>query len=162
MDIVEATRSYESWLARLTPLIQRDLQLKHREMREDSFCFLRATYYRWAQTFPRACPELARDPAVLAVGDLHVENFGTWRDSDGRLVWGVNDFDECHDLPFSHDLVRLTVSACPAIESGQMSLSHDHAVKQVLESYADSLNAGGKPFVLVDKSSALRTMARYR
>jgi len=31
---------------------------------------------------------------VLAVGDLHVENFGTWRDAEGRLIWGVNDFDE--------------------------------------------------------------------
>ena len=30
----------------------------------------------------------------LSVGDLHVENFGTWRDSEGRLIWGINDFDE--------------------------------------------------------------------
>ena len=27
-------------------------------------------------------------PQVLSVGDLHLENFGTWRDADGRLVWG--------------------------------------------------------------------------
>jgi len=36
---------------------------------------------------------------VLAVGDLHVENFGTWRDAEGRLIWGVNDFDEAWRLP---------------------------------------------------------------
>ena len=49
-------------------------------------------------------------PKVLAVGDLHIENFGTWRDSEGRLVWGVNDFDETWRLPYTQDLVRLTTS----------------------------------------------------
>ncbi len=123
MNIIEATKSYEAWLARLIPLIKVDLQFKHQEMRRDLFCFLRATYYRWAQIWPAACPELAHDAVVLAVGDLHVENFGTWRDVDGRLVWGVNDFDECYPLPFSNDLVRLAVSAYFAIDGGEMSIA---------------------------------------
>ncbi|MDB6020158.1 MAG: hypothetical protein JWQ04_15 [Pedosphaera sp.] len=162
MDIIEATKSYEAWLSRLTPLIRQDLQTKHRAMRGDVFPFLRATYYRWAQTFPENCQALSRDPAVLAVGDLHVENFGTWRDLDGRFIWGVNDFDECHPLPFSHDLVRLTVSAYLAIADGDLSMSPGAAVAAILQGYMDSLKAGGRPFVLVDKSSPLRTMARER
>ena len=40
------------------------------------------------------------------MGDLHVENFGTWLDSRERLVWGMNDFDEACELPFTSDLVR--------------------------------------------------------
>jgi Uncharacterized protein conserved in bacteria (DUF2252) len=32
-----------------------------------------------------------REDVLLAVGDLHVENFGVWRDSRSKLVWGVND-----------------------------------------------------------------------
>lgn len=162
MDITAATKSYEAWLARLTPLIPQDIKFKHCEMRNDVFSFLRATYYRWAQTFPKICPVLARDPIVLAVGDLHVENFGTWRDSDGRLVWGVNDFDECHPLPFSHDLVRLAASACFANAAGDLSLSPTAAGEAILKGYADSLKATGRPLVLVDKSSPLRTMARDR
>jgi hypothetical protein len=47
----------------------------------------------------------------MAVGDLHLENFGIWRDAEGRLVWGVNDFDEAHPMAFTNDLVRLAVSA---------------------------------------------------
>jgi hypothetical protein len=162
MNIIEATRSYETWLARLTPLLREDLQLKHREMRAELFPFLRATYYRWAQTFPEVCRELAHDPVVLAVGDLHVENFGTWRDVDGRLVWGINDFDECYPLPFSHDLVRLAVSANIAIEAGEMALQHRRASSSILAGYQDCLAAGGRPLVLVDKSTSLRTMARAR
>ena len=48
--------------------------------------------------------------SVLSVGDLHLENFGTWRDADGRLVWGVNDFDEAAVMPYVLDLVRLVTS----------------------------------------------------
>ena len=54
---------------------------------------------------------LARAPRALAVGDLHVENFGTWRDVEGRLIWGINDFDEAWRLPYTNDLVRLATSA---------------------------------------------------
>ena len=49
-------------------------------------------------------------PRVLSVGDLHLENFGTWRDADGRLAWGVNDFDEAAVMPYVLDLVRLATS----------------------------------------------------
>ena len=55
-------------------------------------------------------------PQVLAVGDLHTENFGTWRDGEGRLVWGINDFDEVAVMPYTLDLVRLAASARMAIE----------------------------------------------
>nr|MDP9120617.1 DUF2252 domain-containing protein [Acidobacteriota bacterium] len=91
MSIQEATQQYEAWLAGQITLIQTDLERKHEAMREDLFPFLRATYYRWAQLFPEVCKDLAGAPEVLAVGDLHVENFGTWRDHEGRLVWGIND-----------------------------------------------------------------------
>ena len=162
MNIIEATADYEAWLARQTPLLKEDVRFKHAAMRDDFFAFLRATYYRWAQVWPVACHELSRDTRVLAVGDLHVENFGTWRDSDARLVWGINDFDECHPLPFSHDLVRLSTSARLAIEGGEMHIEPKAACAAILDGYRASLNAGGKPFVLADTSSPLRVMARER
>ena len=81
MDILQATERYEGWLASKTPLIERDLRWKHREMRKHAFAFLRATFYRWAQQWPATCRGLRSGPVVLSVGDLHVENFGTWRDA---------------------------------------------------------------------------------
>ena len=39
------------------------------------FPFFRATFYRWAQLYPEVCADCADAPEVLAVGDLHVENF---------------------------------------------------------------------------------------
>ena len=162
MNIITATKNFEAWLACQTTLVPEDLRLKHRQMREDLFMFLRATHYRWAQIFPAACRMANKAPEVLAVGDLHVENFGTWRDAEGRLVWGVNDFDECHPLPCAHDLVRLTVSAFLAIEAGELSLPAERATAAILQGYKACLKAGGRPLVLDDMSTPLRAMARHR
>ena len=162
MNIIEATQRFEAWQAKLTTLWAPDVRLKHQRMSEDLFCFLRATYYRWAQLFPAVCSELTEDVEVLAVGDLHVENFGTWRDVEGRLVWGVNDFDECHPLPFTHDLVRLTVSALLAIQAGELSLPPKNASAAILQGYNACLKVGGRPLVLADVSTPLRTMVRHR
>ena len=162
MNIREATKSYEAWLGRLTPLARADLQLKHARMREDLFCFFRAAYYRWAQLWRAACPELARDFPVLAVGDLHVENFGAWRDAEGRLIWGVNDFDECCEMPFTNDILRLTVSAHIAAQVGELSLPEPGACAEILRGYEACLKAGGRPLALVDAATPLRAMVRYR
>ena len=122
MNIIKATHRFEEWLGRHTPLVKADLRLKHDRMADAVFPFLRATFYRWMQIWPEVCPDLAKAPRVLAVGDLHVENFGTWRDIEGRLVWGVNDFDEAAVLPYTIDLVRLATSAIFAIEDGHLAL----------------------------------------
>ena len=109
----KSIRAYEEWLKDKLGgrLVTKDLREKHKKMRESGFVFLRATYWRWAETILEVCPKLARTPEVLAVGDTHLENFGTWRDVEGRLVWGVNDFDEAAPMPYALDLVRLAASA---------------------------------------------------
>src|SRR6516164_7749493 len=122
MNIVKATTKYEAWLGKQTQIVAPDLKLKHIEMAKKAFPFLRATFYRWVQVWPEVCRDLDRAPRVLGVGDLHIENFGTWRDTDGRLVWGVNDFDETTTLPWTQDLVRLAASAHLAIWADHLAL----------------------------------------
>ena len=122
MGIVEATRAYDAWLRRQlgSAVVRKDLRKKHTDMAKGPFPFLRATYYLWAEEILNVCPELAGAPPVVAVGDIHLENFGTWRDNEGRLIWGVNDFDEAAEMPYALDLVRLGASAvlgCPHIRS---------------------------------------------
>ncbi len=43
-------------------------------------------------------------------GDLHAENFGTYMNSSGQLVFNVNDFDEAYVGPFIWDLKRFSAS----------------------------------------------------
>lgn len=159
MNVVKATRHFEEWLGFRTPIVKKDLHLKHTNMKTAVFPFLRATYYRWAQVWPKVCPDLAKGPQVLAVGDLHVENFGTWRDIEGRLIWGVNDFDEAHPMSFGNDLVRLAVSAHLASEAGHIRLKGEDICSAILEGYEASLRDQGQPFVLGEKHSWLRDIA---
>ncbi len=72
-----AAADYEAWLGGLIDLVADDLTLKHQLMKKSALAFLRATFFRWMQLWPGVCPELADAKAVLAVGDLHIENFGT-------------------------------------------------------------------------------------
>jgi uncharacterized protein DUF2252 len=162
VDIREATRRYELWLARHVPLVRADLALKHRIMAEDEFSFLRATFYRWAQLWPALCPDLTHGPSVLAVGDLHVENFGTWRDAEGRLIWGVNDFDEVVSQSYTQDLVRLATSALLAVQASRLTLSARRACASILEGYSESLQEGGGPAVLAERYRWLRDLAVAR
>ena len=159
MNIVQATHQYERWLSQHTTLVRPDLVLKHALMKRDAFSFLRATFYRWTQVWGDVCADLCGAPEVLAIGDLHVENFGTWRDDEGRLVWGLNDFDEAFPLPYTNDLVRLAVSAILAQETDHWTLRVKQIYDAILTGYIECLEAQGRPFVLAEKHGWLRRIA---
>ena len=162
IDIHAATASYERWLGRQTTIVAADLRRKHRRMRESAFVFLRGTFYRWMQIWPAYCPDLDLAPRVLGAGDLHLENFGTWREAKGRLVWGINDVDEACDIPYTLDLVRLAVSAVLAIREGHLAISERAACAAILDGYAASIDRGGRPFVLADGAHWLTKAALSR
>src|SRR5215831_8851740 len=145
MDIVKASARYEAWLAEHLPLIRADLDLKHRAMSAGLSPFLRGTFYRWADRWESIVGPAAVAPRVLAVGDLHVENFGTWRDSEGRLIWGVNDFDEAYSLPYTNDLIRLATSVHLASKENHFRTRARDACALLLQGYRDGLKARGRP-----------------
>ena len=129
--------AYEAWLRNQCQVVEADLEHKHEKMKKDAFTFLRATFFRWAKTIEKICSDLSDAPAVLSVGDTHVENFGTWRDAEGRLVWGVNDFDEAAVIPYPLDLVRLATSV--RLAPGVAFSNHD-AASAIAAGYRKGLN----------------------
>src|SRR5215831_10934067 len=157
--LVTATIDYEDWLRRQVDVVEADLHLKHRQMASSLFAFLRATFYRWGPLWRETCPDLVEAPRVLAVGDLHVENFGTWRDKEGRLVWGVNDFDEAYPLPYTNDLVRLAASAEIADFTHHLHVKSKEACDALLAGYTKAIKSAGKPLVLEEENKNLRAMA---
>jgi Uncharacterized protein conserved in bacteria (DUF2252) len=155
INIESATASYEAWMRSCTKVLPSDLRSKHKLMKESPFEFLRGTFYRWAQLWPSVCDDLCHAPKVLAVGDLHVDSFGTWRDSEGRLCWGVDDFDEAYPLPYTNDLVRLAASLKIVIDAGALSIKYKDGCSAILEGYSDSLRQGGLPIVLAEREQKL-------
>jgi hypothetical protein len=158
MNIIDATKSYENWMRRCTDVIESDLRYKHQQMREDPFLFFRSTFYRWAQLWPELCRDLADAPKVLAVGDLHVGSFGTWRDSEGRMCWGVDDFDESYPLPYTNDLVRLAASVKLGIDAEGLTIKFKEGCDAILEGYRQTIRAGGSPFVLAEEQQTLEKL----
>src|SRR5438105_198666 len=139
-------------------VVESDLRSKHEQMRENPFLCFRGTFYRWAQLWPEFCADLCNAPAVLAVGDLHVDSFGTWRDSEGRLSWGVDDFDESCPLPYTNDLVRLAASVRMVIDCEDLTLKFKDGCDAVLEGYQQTLKNGGSPFVLAENQKNMETL----
>jgi len=162
MNIREATTSYEKWVASCIPLDRVALSFKHKQMTLGLFPFLRATFYRWVQIWREEAGDAAMAPRLLAVGDLHLENFGTWRDIEGRLIWGINDFDEVYTMPYSIDLVRLATSAHIATAEQHLTIKPRAASDAILEGYHDALKEGGRPFVLAENHRWLRKIALNR
>src|SRR3989475_1964219 len=159
IGIVEATARYEAWLAQRIPIVKADLEHKHRTMSAGIFPFLRATFYRWAARWRAIAGDVAVAPTVLAVGDLHVENFGTWRDTEGRLIWGVNDFDEAYPQPYFLDLLRLAASAHVATYAEHLEIRPRRASELIWEGYTQTLKEGGRPFTLEENNTFLRNAA---
>src|SRR6202047_5111102 len=162
MNIVKATKQYESWLGLHIRIVAPDLRFKHEQMAMALFPFFGATFYRWLQVWPDECAELDRVPHLLSVGDLHVENFGTWRDTDGRLVWGVNDFDEACIYPYTMDLVRLATSALLATRENRLTMKPKGSAAAILAGYEQGMEEGGRPFVLEESHAWLRAIAESK
>ena len=95
------------------------------------------------------------------VGDLHVERFGTWRDLESRLVWGIHDLDQAYSLPYTNDLVRLTASARLANREGKLSISDSDACDAILTGYRNAFVLGGCPLVLTEHNHKLRQMVEH-
>jgi hypothetical protein len=155
LNIESATASFEGWMRSCTAVVSSDLRSKHEQMKESPFLFLRGTFYRWAQLWPSICAELCDAPKVLAVGDLHVNSFGTWRDAEGRLCWGVDDFDESYPLAYTNDLVRLTASLKIVIDAESLSIRFKDGCEAILDGYLQSLREGGCAIVLAEREQTL-------
>jgi uncharacterized protein (DUF2252 family) len=97
------------------PLMKADpvaFRVKYRKMAMDPFAFYRGTACLFYADITKRDDEWADDRSgrIWIHGDLHAENFGTYMNSDGRLVFDVNDFDEAYIGHYTWDLQRFAAS----------------------------------------------------
>ncbi|MYW66270.1 DUF2252 domain-containing protein [Streptomyces sp. SID8379] len=112
-------------------------RVKFRKMAASAFAFYRGTaclFYQDIEREQHGGPYLDdRTSRVWIHGDLHAENFGTYMDANGRLVFNVNDFDEAYVGPFTWDLKRLAASL--ALIGYAKALS-DEQITDLVRTYA--------------------------
>lgn len=87
---------------------------KYRAMAKDAFTFYRGTAHVFYEDLVHA-NTLPASPLAWICGDLHLENFGSYK-GDNRLVYfDINDFDESLLAPAAFDLIRMATSIIVAL-----------------------------------------------
>jgi len=130
----------------------RTLALKFAHMRADMFGFYRGTCHLFYEDWPKRSP-LNAAPLAWVSGDLHPENFGTYRGRDGNVYFDVNDFDEAGRGPLAWDVVRCLTGLLIGVRAiGVLPEDGESLCRRYLYAYAAAL-ASGQPGV-VDPAEA--------
>lgn len=129
--------------------------MKYAKMAQSPFIFLRGACHLFYDVLPDS--PLFRDaPLAWCCGDLHFENFGSYK-GDNRLVYfDINDYDEAALAPFTWDIIRLLTS----IQCGADALKATHAEtlavsQSCLNAYRNALIIGKDLWVERDTSIGL-------
>jgi uncharacterized protein (DUF2252 family) len=132
--IIEVIREAFAPLMRADPVAFR---AKYRKMALDPHAFYRGSACLFYSDVTQEPDEWSRHGAerIWIHGDLHVENFGTYLNSDGLLIFDVNDFDEAYLGRFVWDLQRFAASL--ALLGWQKALPED-AVRKLIGRYLRS------------------------
>ena len=108
---------------------------KYRAMCRDPFVFFRGTAHLfWEDWASMGGAALDDAPLAWCCGDLHLENFGSYRGDNGLAYFDLNDFDESALAPATRDTARFLTSACLAAESLGLSTQ---AVRELEASFLD-------------------------
>lgn len=111
-DPIEEFMTFNRPFARRNPEL---LRFKVARMAESPFGFFRGTFHLFARDVINKSydplPLLSGDGVEMdLVGDLHSENYGTYKAADGLVHYDVNDFDETTQGRFDFDVCRLATS----------------------------------------------------
>src|SRR5918998_4147467 len=115
----------------------RAFRRKFRKMAQDPFSFYRGSaclfYADVAGAEDRYADE--RTSRIWIQGDLHAENYGTYVNDAGMLVFDVNDFDEAYLGHFTWDLKRMAASVALL---GFVKALSDDTICELVETYASA------------------------
>ncbi len=115
---------------------------KYLKMRKNALGFFRGTCHLFYQDLPLAS-SLNLAPSTWICGDLHLENFGSYKGDDRQVYFGINDFDEGILAPCLWDVSHLVTSIFLAADILGLDRSGQIQVSQVyLDSYAHILATG--------------------
>ena len=118
------------------------LTMKYQKMRCSSFGFLRATCHLFYDRLPTT-GLFKSAPLTWICGDLHLENFGSYKGNNRLAYFDLNDFDEAALAPASWEVVRMLTSLLVGAESLSIKPSEASALcATFLDSYASTLAAG--------------------
>jgi uncharacterized protein (DUF2252 family) len=131
------------------------LAMKYARMRTSPFVFLRGTCHLFHQRLPLE-RVLDAAPKVWVCGDLHLENFGSYKGDNRLAYFDMNDFDEAALAPCTWDMVRFLTSVRLGMAELKVEPSGITRLCQVfLDSYARELATGKARWVERETSEGM-------
>jgi uncharacterized protein (DUF2252 family) len=124
------------------PLLPDMVQLKYEAMTENAFRFYRGTCHLFYEDIS-AAPALPLTPLTWICGDLHLENFGSYKGDNKLVYFDLNDFDESVLAPASYELTRMLASIFIAFDT--LNIEPVKALKMAqlfLKTYSTTLAKG--------------------
>jgi uncharacterized protein (DUF2252 family) len=117
-------------------------KIKYDKMKKDPFSFFRGSCHLFHEDWPIGA-EIDRAPQLFICGDLHLENFGTYKGADRQVYFGINDFDEGMYGAMTRDITRLAVSGLLVGEMlGLEKVDQSTLVTNLLDKYRQALLTG--------------------
>ena len=131
------------------------LAMKYAKMRTSPYVFLRGTCHLF---YDRLRVDLlpADAPNAWICGDLHLENFGSYKGDNQQVCFDINDFDESTLAPVSWDIVRLLASVFAA--AAVLRITEKQAIllcDEFTSAYASALASGKAAWVDRDNADGL-------
>lgn len=120
------------------------LAMKYANMAKSPFIFLRGACHLFYDALPDT-PLFREAPLAWCCGDLHFENYGSYKGDNRQVYFDINDYDEAALAPFTWDMVRLLTSIqCGADSINATRAEALSASQACLDAYRIAL-IGGKP-----------------
>ncbi len=115
------------------------LPIKYGRMATSSFAFFRGSAVVMAA-------DLSKTPVsgitTMLCGDAHLSNFGIFASPERKLIFNINDFDECYPGPWEWDLKRLAVSAVLAGKANGLKAEDNRKLaERVAKKYRKSITS---------------------
>jgi uncharacterized protein (DUF2252 family) len=117
--------------------------MKYAAMRRSPFVFLRGTCHLFYDRLPDD-PILEQAPPAWCCGDLHLENFGSYKGDNGLTYFDINDFDEAALAPLSRDVLRFVTSVLVGAADMALSTTEARALCLAFLDHYDATLAYGK------------------
>jgi len=128
---------------------------KWEAMVENPFRFYRGTCHLFHEAIAGG-PDLPPSPVVWASGDLHLENFGSFKSDNRQVYFDLNDFDEAALAPAIWEVLRLTTSIYVAFASLDIEDERaDNMARVYLKSYLDALRNGKPDYIETRTASGI-------
>lgn len=129
--------------------------MKYQVMAENPFRFLRGSCHLFYEDLYHN-DALPHHPLTWISGDLHLENFGTYK-GDNRLVYfDLNDFDEGLLAPATWEIARMVTSIFTGLDSLNVRKKEATEVARLfLNKYASILARGKARYLEIDTADGI-------